>query len=204
MPSIASKFKSSSIKLTADLTHRAKIRTALRSYEKARNGSQTQYQDWQAARSGASAIKWEAINHLDAYLIEFTDKLVARGTKVFWASNGQEARDYVIALAKEKGARSIVKSKTMTSEEIHLNEALRHAGYEVVESDLGEYIVQLGEEPPYLLVSPAIPLPRHEISDLFQEKLHTPTTDSPEELTMIARRELRMKYLQADIGISGA
>jgi L-lactate dehydrogenase complex protein LldF len=204
MSSIASKFKSSSIKLTADLGHRAKIQTALKSYERARHGSQIQYQDWQAARTGASAIKWEAINHLDAYLIEFTDKLAARGTKVFWASNSQEARDYVIALAKEKGARSIVKSKTMTSEEIHLNEALRQAGYEVVESDLGEYIVQLREEAPYHLVFPAMHLTRHEISDLFQEKLHTPPTDSPEELTMIARRELRLKYLQADLGISGA
>lgn len=178
--------------------------TALTSYEKARHGTQTQYQDWQAARTGASAIKWEAINHLDAYLIEFAEKLTARGTKVFWAGNAQEARDYVLALAKEKGARSIVKSKTMTSEEIHLNEALRKAGYQVVESDLGEYIVQLREEAPYHLVFPAMHLTRHEISDLFQEKLHTPSTDSPEELTMIARRELRLQYLQADLGISGA
>jgi L-lactate dehydrogenase complex protein LldF len=202
--SLAAKFKSSSTKLTADLVHRAKIRSALGSYEKARAGTTAHYQDWQAARTGASALKWEAINHLDTYLVEFADKLTARGTKVFWASNGQEARDYVIALAKEKGARSIIKSKSMTSEEIHLNEALRQAGYEVVESDLGEYIVQLREETPYHLVFPAMHLTRHEISDLFQDKLHSPPTDSPEELTMIARRELRMKYLQADIGISGA
>src|SRR5271166_5087450 len=133
--SFAAKFKNNAIKLTADLGHRAKIRTALRSYEKARNETAAQYQDWQAARTGASAIKWEAINHLDAYLIEFVNKLTARGTKVFWASNGQEACDYIAALAKEKGARSIIKSKSMTSEEIHLNEALGQAGYEVVESD---------------------------------------------------------------------
>jgi L-lactate dehydrogenase complex protein LldF len=124
-------------------------------------------------RTGASAIKWEAINHLDAYLTQFVEKLAARGTKVFWASNGQEARDYVVALAKEKGARLIIKSKSMTSEEIHLNDALRQAGYEVVESDLGEYIVQLREEAPYHLVFPAMHLTRHEISDLFQEKLHS-------------------------------
>src|ERR1700726_2091662 len=202
--SLAAKFKNSSTKLTADLVHRAKIRSALGSYEKARAGTTAHYQDWQAARAGASALKWEAINHLDTYLVEFTDKLTARGTKVFWASNGQEARDYVIALAKEKGARSIIKSKSMTSEEIHLNEALRQAGYEVVESDLGEFIMQLRGEPPYHLVFPGMHLPRHEISDLFQEKLHTAPTDSPEELTMIARRALRLKYIQADIGISGA
>ena len=204
MLSLAARFKKSSTKFTADLDHRAKIRTALRSYEKARNGTQAEYQDWQAARTAASTIKWEAINHLDAYLIEFVEKLTGRGTKVFWASSGQEARDYVVALAREKGARSIIKSKSMTSEEIHLNEALRQAGYEVVESDLGEYIVQLREEAPYHLVFPAMHLTRHEISDLFQEKLHTPPTDSPEELTMIARRALRLKYLEADIGISGA
>jgi L-lactate dehydrogenase complex protein LldF len=202
--SLAAKFKSSSTKVTADLVHRAKIRSALGSYEKARAGTTAHYRDWQAARAGGAAIKWEAINHLDVYLTQFTDKLTARGTKVFWASNGQAARDYVVALAKEKGARSIIKSKSMTSEEIHLNEALRQAGYEVVESDLGEYIVQLREEAPYHLVFPAMHLTRHEISDLFQEKLHSQPTDSPEELTMIARRELRMNYLEADIGISGA
>src|ERR1700736_5462918 len=202
--SLAAKFKSSSTKLTADLVHRAKIRSALGSYEKARAGTTAHYQDWQAARAGASAVKWEAINHLDVYLTEFADKLAARGTKVFWASDGQQARDYVVALAKEKAAHSTLKSKSMTSEEINLNEALGQAGYEGVESDLGEYIVQLREEAPYHLVFPAMHLTRHEISDLFQEKLHSAPSDNPEELTMIARKELRLQYIQADIGISGA
>jgi L-lactate dehydrogenase complex protein LldF len=204
LSALAARFKARSTQVTADLGHRAKIRAALKSYEKARDEREALYQDWQAARSGASAIKWEAVNHLDAYLTEFVEKLAARGTKVFWAGTGQEARDYVVALAKEKGARSIIKSKSMTSEEIHLNEGLRQAGYEVVESDLGEYIVQLREEAPYHLVFPAMHLTRNEVSDLFQQKLHSAPTDNPEELTMIARRELRMKYLQADIGISGA
>jgi L-lactate dehydrogenase complex protein LldF len=204
LSALAAKFKARSTQVTADLGHRAKIRAALKSYEKARDEREAFYQDWQAARSGASAIKWEAVNHLDAYLVEFAGKLTARGTKVFWAGTGQEARDYVVALAKEKGARSIIKSKSMTSEEIHLNEGLRQAGYEVVESDLGEFIVQLREEAPYHLVFPAMHLTRNEISDLFQKKLHSAPTDNPEELTMIARRELRMKYLQADMGISGA
>jgi L-lactate dehydrogenase complex protein LldF len=205
MPSsFASKFNSQATKLTADLDHRAKIQAALKSYEAAHDDKKAQYQDWQAAREGAANIKWEAINHLDAYLIDFVRKLTARGTKVFWAGNGLEARDYIVALAKEKGARTIIKSKTMTSEEIHLNEALREAGYEVVESDLGEFIVQLRGEPPYHLVFPAMHLTRHEISHLFQERLHSAPSDNPEELTMIARKELRLKYIQADIGISGA
>ncbi len=205
MPSSsASEFNRQATKLTADLDHRSKIQAALKSYETARDEKKAQYQDWQAAREGAANIKWEAINHLDAYLIDFVKKLTARGTKVFWAGNGLEARDYIVALAKEKNAHTIIKSKTMTSEEIHLNEALRGAGYEVVESDLGEFIVQLRGEPPYHLVFPAMHLTRHEISQLFQEKLHSAPSDNPEELTMIARKELRLKYIQADIGISGA
>jgi L-lactate dehydrogenase complex protein LldF len=203
LSSLAAKFKSRSAQMTADFGHRAKILAALKSYEKARDEKKALYQDWQAARSGAAAIKWDAINHLDAYLARFVEKLTTRGTKVFWASDGQEARDYVVALAKAKGARSIIKSKSMTSEEIHLSEALQEAGYDVVESDLGEFIVQLREEAPYHLVFPAMHLTRNEISDVFQKKLHSAPTDSPEELTMIARRELRLKYLQADIGISG-
>jgi L-lactate dehydrogenase complex protein LldF len=205
MPSsFASKFTTQATKLTADLEHRAKIQSALKSYERVRDQTKAQFQDWQAARVAAANIKWEAINHLDAYLIEFARKLTARGTKVFWAGNGQEARDYIVALAKEKGAHTIIKSKTMTSEEIHLNDALNGAGYEVVESDLGEFIMQLREEVPYHLVFPAMHLTRHEISDLFQDKLHSAPSDDPEELTMIARKELRLKYIQADIGISGA
>ncbi len=204
VPSLAARFKTRAARLTADLGHRAKIRTALNSYEWARDEKKARYQDWQAARSGAAVVRWEAVNHLDRYLTEFTEKLAARGTKVFWASDGREARDYVLALAKAKGVRSIIKSKSMTSEEIGLNEGLRHAGYEVVESDLGEYIVQLRGEAPYHLVFPAMHLTRHEISDVFVEKLGSAPTDSPEELTMIARRQMRLKYLQADLGISGA
>ncbi len=205
MPSLfASKFRERATRLTKDLDHRAKIRNALNSYETARDEKKAQYQDWEAARNRASEIKWEAVNHLDSYLVEFVDKLTARGTKVFWAGNSQEARDYIVALAKEKNAHTIIKSKSMTTEEIHLNRVLQAIGYEVVESDLGEYIVQLREEPPYHLVFPAMHLTRHEISDLFQEKLHSKPSENPEDLTMIARRELRLRYLQADIGISGA
>ena len=179
--SFAGKFKARAAQVTKDLVHRATIRTAMASYEKARDEKKALFQDWQAARDGAAAIKWEAINHLDDYLSRFAERMAARGTKVFWAANGQEARDYIVALAKEKGARSIIKSKTMTSEEIHLNEALRQAGYEVVESDLGEFIVQLREEAPYHLVFPAMHLTRGQISDLFQKKLHSAPSDNPED-----------------------
>src|SRR5213075_1883112 len=99
----------------------------------------------------------------------------------------------ILGLIREKNARSIVKSKAMTAEEIHLNEALEAAGFQVVESDLGEFIVQLRKEAPYHIVFPAMHLTRGEISELFRRELGSKPTESPEELTMIARRALRQK-----------
>jgi L-lactate dehydrogenase complex protein LldF len=200
----ANEFNEKAVEKTADLRHRAWIRQSLKGYEKSRDEKRNRFQSWEAARQSAAETKWETINHLDRYLAEFADKIEARGTKVCWASTAKDARDYILNLAREKKARTIVKSKTMTSEEIHLNEALGQAGYEVVESDLGEFIVQLRGETPYHLVFPAMHLTRGEISHLFHEKLGSPETDSPEELTMIARREMRAHYCRADIGISGA
>ena len=205
MPSIfAKQFKERSTELSADLQHRSWIQKSLKGYEKNREEKRNRFQNWEAARQSAAETKWEAVNHLDQYLIEFTDKISARGTKLFWASTAREAREYILNLAQEKNAQTIIKSKTMTSEEIHLNEALAGAGYEVVESDLGEFIVQLRREVPYHLVFPAMHLTRGEISHLFHEKLGSAETDSPEELTMIVRRKMRAQYCKADIGISGA
>jgi L-lactate dehydrogenase complex protein LldF len=144
------------------------------------------------------------MNHLDKYLIEFATKLESRGTKVHWASTGAQARETILGIIREKKARSIIKSKAMTAEEIHLNEALEEKGFEVVESDLGEYIVQLRKEAPYHIVFPAMHLTRGEISDLFARELGSAPTDNPEDLTMIARRVLRQKYIHADVGLTGA
>jgi L-lactate dehydrogenase complex protein LldF len=200
----AAQFKEQARQLTRDLRHREIIQTALRKYEVVRDKSKAAFQDWQAARQAASQIKWEAINHLDKYLLEFVEKIEARGTKVHWASTGQQARDIIFGIIRDKKARSIIKSKAMTSEEIHLNDALEEAGFEVVESDLGEFIVQLKKEAPYHIVFPAMHLTRGEISDLFARELGSAPTDNPEELTMIARRVLRRKYITADIGLTGA
>ncbi|MEI6561977.1 MAG: LutB/LldF family L-lactate oxidation iron-sulfur protein [Verrucomicrobiota bacterium] len=200
----AAQFKKSAIKLTQDLRHRDLIRTALKKYEVVRNDKVARFQNWQSARQSAAEIKWDAINHLDTHLAEFAKHLEARGTHVHWASNAAQAREIIIGIIQERKAHSIIKSKVMTGEEIHLNEALEKEGFEVVESDLGEYIVQLRHEAPYHFVFPAMHLTRGEISDLFTKELGTAATDSPEELTMIARRVLRDKYITADIGISGA
>ena len=121
-----------------------------------------------------------------------------------WASTSEQARQIILGIVREKNARSIIKSKVMTGEEIHLNEALEKAGLSVVESDFGEYIVQLRHEAPYHFVFPAMHLVRGEISQLFEEKLGSKPTNDPEELMMIARGILRNKYITADIGITGA
>ncbi len=200
----ARQFKVQARRLTADLRHRELILTALRNYESVRDRTKSRFQDWPAARQAAAETKWDAINHLDAYLDEFVRNLEARGTKVHWAGNGQQAREAVLEILRARKARLIIKSKSMTSEEIQLNEALAEAGFEAVESDLGEFIVQLRKEAPYHIVFPAMHLTRGEISELFARELKSEPTQNPEDLTMIARRVLRQKYIQADVGFTGA
>lgn len=200
----ASVFKEQARQITRDLRHRSLIRTALGNYEVVRDRTQASFQNWAEARQAASDTKWEAINHLDQHLQQFCENLEKRGTHVHWAPDGARAREIITGILKEKKARSIIKSKAMTSEEIHLNEALEKEGFEVVESDLGEFIVQLRKEPPYHIVFPAMHLTRGEISELFHRELGSEPTNNPEDLTMIARRVLRQKYLQADVGFTGA
>src|ERR1700739_267206 len=204
MPSAASQFNNDATRMVADLRHRQMVQQSLSGYKKTRCANADRFQDWESAGSRAAATKDEAIRHLDRYLEQFEEKLVARGAKVFWANDAMEASTYILDLARAKQARAIVKSKTMVSEEIHLNEALEKAGFQVVESDLGEFIVQLRPEPPYHIVFPALHLTRGQISDLFQQRLGAEAALDPEALTMTARKALRQAYLAADIGITGA
>jgi len=204
MKTFVEQFKDQAGRITRDLRHRGLIQTALKKYEIKRDEKKAAFQDWQSARQTAAEIKWDAINNLDQHLESFAGRMEARGTKIHWASTGEQAREIILGIVREKKAHSIIKSKAMTAEEIHLNEALEHAGFEVVESDLGEYIVQLRKEAPYHIVFPAMHLTRGEISELFTKELGSAPTDNPEDLTMIARRALRNKYITADIGITGA
>lgn len=204
MKTPAREFKERAAEITRDLRHRKLINTALRNYEGVRDRTRSAYRDWPAARRAAADAKREALGGLDRCLEELTRRLEGRGTKVHWAGNGRQACDLVLQIVKDKAARSIIKSKSMTSEEIHLNEALARAGFEVIESDLGEFIVQLRHEAPYHIVFPAMHLTRGEISDLFARELGSAPTRNPEDLTMAARRALREKYLTADVGLTGA
>jgi L-lactate dehydrogenase complex protein LldF len=204
MITFAAQFLKQARVMAGDLRHRQIIRTALGNYELARDKGRAAFQDWQGARQLAAEIKWEAVNHLDKYLEQFVSKIEARGTKVHWASTGDQAREIILQIVRDKEARSVIKSKAMTAEEIHLNDALEQAGLNVVENDLGEFIVQLRHEAPYHIVFPSMHLTRGEISQLFERELGSAPTNDPEELTMIARRVLRKKYLTADVGITGA
>jgi len=204
MSSYAAKFLRDARRVTADRRLRQTIRAALHQYEISRDRRQAAFRDWPTARQAAAQTKWEAMNLLPQHLAAFADKLAVRGTKVHWASTGKQACDIIVGIVQSRGARSIIKSKTMTAEEIHLNEALEQVGYEVVESDLGEFIVQLRHETPYHIVFPSMHLTRGEIKELFQSALGDAPSDDPEALTMVARRALRKKYLAADVGITGA
>lgn len=155
-------------------------------------------------RTIARHIKEEAIAHLDELLIQLKNRLEANGCKVFVAADATEARDYILDVAKHCGARKVVKGKSMTTEEIALNPALAAAGIEPVETDLGEYIVQLRRETPSHIITPAIHLSREDIGKLFAEKLQIEYTPEPEKLTAAARAKLRSIFLEAEMGVTGA
>jgi L-lactate dehydrogenase complex protein LldF len=160
--------------------------------------------DYQDLRTQANAIKKHAIENLDHYLEEFERNVEAHGGKVVYCKDGTEVSDFILALAKERGAHLIVKSKSMTTEEIDLNERLEHHGLESVETDLGEYILQLAHERPYHIVAPALHKTRYDVAEIFTRRLHVPNEIVIEKQTAIARGVLREKFLAADIGISGA
>ncbi len=204
MSSPATQFLQDATRLSADLRHRGIIQTAMGKYETVRDQRKAAFQNWDEARKLAANTKWEAVNHLDRYLDQFVKNLEARGTKVHWASTAQQGRDIILGILREKQAKVVVKSKAMTSEEIHLNDTMEELGYEVIESDLGEFIVQLREEAPYHIVFPAMHLTRDDIKETFQQKLGENPSNDPEELTMVARRVMRNKYLEAQVGITGA
>jgi L-lactate dehydrogenase complex protein LldF len=160
--------------------------------------------DYQELRTQANAIKKHAIENLDHYLEEFERNVEAHGGKVIYCKDGTEVADFVLDLAKERSAQLIVKSKSMTTEEVDLNERLEHHGLESVETDLGEYILQLAHEKPYHIVAPALHYTRYDVADIFAKRLHVPNEVVIEKQTAIARGVLREKFLAADIGISGA
>ncbi len=159
--------------------------------------------DPQRMRQEAHAIRAQTIANLEHYLEQFVGNAEANGLIVHRAHNAVAAIERIVQIAQANGATRIAKSKTMVSEEIGLNHALEQAGYEVVETDLGEYIVQLRGERPSHIITPAVHLNRHQVAETFHEKLEHPLIEDIQALTAAARRKLRQTFLTADIGISG-
>ena len=160
--------------------------------------------DYQELRTEANQLKKHTIEHLDHYLELFEKNVIAHGGKVVYCSDSQEVADFVLGLAKERGAHLIVKSKSMTTEEIHLNERLETHQLEAVETDLGEYILQLAHQRPYHIVAPALHLTRYDVAEIFSKNLGVENEVVIEKQTKIARASLREKFLHADIGVTGA
>lgn len=159
--------------------------------------------DGPGMRDRSRAVRARALANLDTHLEALATKVEAAGGHVHWAADGAAARKVIGDLARDNNVRRIVKGKSMASEEIHLNHALEEAGLVVVETDLGEYIVQLAGETPSHILAPAIHKTREQIRDLFHEKLGMPETDEIPVMTRTARDRLRGEFLRADMGITG-
>lgn len=161
--------------------------------------------DLEALRDHFKAMRSATLGRLAYHLQDFEQQATAAGAHVHWAIDGAAACRIVAEIAQENGSRLVTKSKSMATEEIHLNQALQAAGIETVETDLGEWIIQLAGDPPYHIVAPAIHKTRGQVAELFSQLTgeSLPADDIP-QLTAVARRLLRERFLAADMGISGA
>jgi L-lactate dehydrogenase complex protein LldF len=193
----------SSVK-AADLEHRRKIAFNIGKYNAQVPKGKEQFTDVHLVRERAKNIKWKAIETLDQQLEEFELNFTKRGGKVIWAEDSAQAIAEIIAICDAKNCKKLVKSKSMVTEEIHLNKALEAHGIESVETDLGEYIQQLDGEPPYHIVTPAMHKNKEDVAKLFHNKLGTPLNFTPEQLTLKAREILREKYVESEVGVTGA
>jgi len=199
----ASFFEKSTAK-ALDKTHYKKINFNIGKYNAVVPKGKEQFTDLNRVKELAKNKRWEAIEHLDIYLNQFEEQITKRGAKVLWAEDSEQALDFIGEICKQKNCKSLVKSKSMVTEEIHLNNYLESVGIESVETDLGEYIQQMDGEAPYHIVTPAMHKSKEDVAKLFNEKLGTDINLTPEQLTLVARKNLREKYVQAEIGVTGA
>jgi L-lactate dehydrogenase complex protein LldF len=158
---------------------------------------------WEGLRQIGSDIRQHTIENMDVYLTQLEQKVISAGGHVHWAETAEDARQIVLQIAKENNVKSVVKSKSMATEEIELNHALEAAGIESLETDLGEYIIQLADTGPSHIIVPAVHLTKEEIAALFSKHLGIDAPTDPIELARIARETLREKFLSAQMGISG-
>ncbi|MBC8490618.1 MAG: iron-sulfur cluster-binding protein [Bacteroidetes bacterium] len=203
MQEVYRKFIKESEKKAFNLEHRNKINFNISKYDVAVEKGKKQYKDLDLAKKRAASIKHKVINELEKYLLEFVANFEKGGGKVIWAQDKEEAVNEILTIMKRYNAKKVVKSKSMITEEIEINEALEKNNIESLETDLGEYIVQIAGEKPYHIVTPAMHKSRDDVAKLFHEKFNTPRDSTPSEITLFVREKLRDKFLNADIGITG-
>ena len=203
MTTIAEEFLVKADEKAFDMPHRKTINNNIGKYNAAVERGLSKFENLEASKKKAHVIKWRVMENLDKFLPEFEANFIKRGGKVIWANDVEEAQREILNIIQKRKGKTVIKSKSMTTEEIHLNEFLEKNDIESLESDLGEYIVQLLDQKPYHIVTPAMHLSKEEIAALFHEKFGTPVDATPQQLTQKARELLRQKYLDADIGISG-
>jgi len=176
----------------------------LNSFTVKRNQAFANLKNGEELRDRARQIKESVIENLDSYLVQLEENVVRQGGNVHWARDGEEAVAIVLGIALKNNVTRVVKSKSMVTEEIELNEALERAGIEAIETDLGEYIVQLANEKPSHILAPAVHKSKGDISQLFAEKLGAENLKEAEEMTVVARKRLREKFCAAEMGVTGA
>lgn len=185
----------------------AQLQRALKNFQgkfvQGRADSIRELDNFEDIREAAAQIRDRVLNNIECYLDEFEREATARGAVVHWAETAAEASRILCAIAARNGVRKVVKSKSMVSEECGVNEALEAAGVQVVETDLGEYILQLAREPPSHIIAPIVHKNKEEVSDLFEKIHRRPRKTSISELCREAREMLRNHFLSADMGISG-
>ncbi|MCX8472955.1 MAG: LutB/LldF family L-lactate oxidation iron-sulfur protein [Sediminibacterium sp.] len=187
-----------------DPEHRRKLEFNINKYSHQFELGIKQFSNIEDVKHVAHSLKKMAIENVDFYLEQFETNCIKNGGKVLWAENSADALQYILEICKKKQAKMVVKSKSMVSEEIHLNHFLKEHQIESVETDLGEYIQQLDNQPPYHILTPAMHKSKEDVAQVFHEHFGTPLNLSPQEITLEARKRLRSAYIQAEIGISGA
>uniref|UniRef100_E6Q074 Putative iron-sulfur oxidoreductase n=1 Tax=mine drainage metagenome TaxID=410659 RepID=E6Q074_9ZZZZ len=184
---------------------RKNVQHATNVIQNKRNSVVAELPDWQDLRDAGAAARAHTLRHLDHYLLEFEANCTRAGGQVHWAADAAEARRIALEIIERHGATEVVKIKTMTSEEIGLNDFLLAHGVKPVETDLAELIVQLGKDRPSHFVAPALHKSRGQVRDIFARAMGLPDlSDSPEELAGAARRYLRRKFLDTKVAVSGA
>jgi L-lactate dehydrogenase complex protein LldF len=196
-------FLEASEKKAFDIDHRRTINYNIGQYDKKVAHGKEQFSNLELARTRAAAIKQKSIDNLEKYLVEFEAAFIKRGGKVIWAQDAEEAVKESLQIMKKANTKTVVKAKSMTTEEVNFNEELEKNGIESIETDLGEYIVQLRKEPPYHIVTPAMHLSKEDVAKTFNELKGTPADWSPEQITNYVRLQLRDRYSKAEVGVSG-